>query len=222
VPGAPDVVVSGLPDGLEPGAAGRPRCWWALSADDYTAYHDDEWGRPVDGEAALFERLSLESFQSGLSWLTILRKREGFRRAFGGFDPERVAAFDERDRERLLADASIVRHRGKIDATIANARTLLAMWAAGERLGAVVAAHAPEPGSRQPPRDRAALETLAQTSESAALSRALRERGWRFLGPTTAYAAMQAVGVVNDHLEGCWVRDAVERERLREGPQAQG
>ena len=214
--------MSGLPDGLEPGADGRPRCWWALSTDDYTAYHDDEWGRPVDGEAALFERLSLESLQSGLSWLTILRKREGFRRAFGGFDPERVAAFDERDRERLLADASIVRHRGKIDATIANARTLLAMWAAGERLGAVVAAHAPEPGSRQAPRDRAALETLAQTSESAALSCALRERGWRFLGPTTAYAAMQAVGVVNDHLEGCWVRDAVERERLREGPPAQG
>ncbi len=206
-----------LPEGLARGEDGRLRCWWALSTPEYIAYHDEEWGRPVNGEAALFERFSLESFQSGLSWLTILRKREAFRGAFCGFDPERVAAFGDGDRERLLADAGIVRHRGKIEATIANAGTLVSMWAAGETLRAVVAAHAPDPSSRPRRLDHEALPALASTPESAALSGALRARGWRFLGPTTAYAAMQAVGVVNDHIEGCWVREAVELERAGVG-----
>ncbi len=201
--------MSGPPEGLALGEDGRLRCWWAGSAPEYVAYHDEEWGRPVNGEIGLFERLSLESFQSGLSWLTILRKREGFRRAFEGFDPERVAAYGPREVERLLGDAGIVRHRGKIEATIANAGALLDIHAGGETLGSIIASHAPDPADRPAPLDHAALMDLATTPESTALSKDLKRRGWRFLGPTTAYAAMQAVGVVNDHLEGCFVRPSL-------------
>jgi DNA-3-methyladenine glycosylase I len=180
------------------------RCWETTDP-VYNAYHDDEWGRPVRDERGLYERLCLEGFQSGLSWLTILRKREGFRAAFAGFDPERVARFDERDVERLLADASIVRHRGKIEATIANARATLALREEGRPLDELFWAYAPEPG----PAPATSADWRPTTPESVALAKELRRAGFRFVGPTTVYAAMQACGLVNDHLATCWVRDAV-------------
>lgn len=173
----------------------------------YEAYHDDEWGRPVRDERGLYERLSLEAFQSGLSWLTILRKRPAFRAAFADFDPEAVARFGERDRDRLLGDAGIVRNRQKIEATIANARATLALREAGTSLVAVVAAHAPAPRAAA----RGFGEVPAQTPESRALAKELRAAGFRFVGPTTLYALMQATGFVNDHLAGCPVRDDVAR-----------
>jgi DNA-3-methyladenine glycosylase I len=183
------------------------RCW--QSADPlYDAYHDEEWGRPVRDERGLYERLCLEGFQSGLSWLTILRKREGFRAAFEGFDPDVVARFGERDVERLLQDASIVRHRGKIEAAIANARATVALRDETP-LDELFWSYAPDSHVR--PRTQA--DWLAETPESKALAKELRRRGFRFVGPTTVYAAMQACGVVNDHVEDCWVRDAVEAER---------
>ena len=182
------------------GSDGRFRCNWAgIESDEaYQRYHDEEWGRPVHGEGELFERLSLEAFQSGLSWLTILRKREAFRTAFAGFDPAIVARFDESDVARLLADAAIVRNRLKINATIANARALLAL-PAGTTLGSIIAAHAPQlPRSAGDP-------VPAQTAESALLAKTLKKHGFSFVGPTTAYAMMQAIGVVNDHQPGCWL-----------------
>ncbi|CAL9516160.1 MULTISPECIES: DNA-3-methyladenine glycosylase I [Streptomyces] len=185
-----------------PGPDGRLRCPWGLSAQDYTDYHDTEWGRPVHGDDALFERLSLEAFQSGLSWLTILRRREGFRAAFAGFRIARVARFTDADRERLLADPGIIRNRAKIDATIANAK-VLAEWEPGE-LDALVWSHAPDPAGRPAPRTLA--EVPAVTPESTALSKALKKRGFRFTGPTTAYALMQACGLVDDHLADCCAR----------------
>ncbi|HET9736942.1 MAG TPA: DNA-3-methyladenine glycosylase I [Solirubrobacteraceae bacterium] len=174
------------------------RCWWASSAPEYIAYHDEEWGRPVRDDRALFERLSLEAFQSGLSWLTILRKREHFREAFAGFEIERVAAFGDADVERLLGDAGIVRNRAKIEATIANARAVLELDVG---LGELLWAFAPPPR----PRPRADSEIPASTPESKAMARELKRRGFRFVGPTTAYALMQACGLVDDHLEGCLV-----------------
>jgi DNA-3-methyladenine glycosylase I len=192
----------------EPGPDGRPRCRWALSAPDYLAYHDEEWGRPVRDDDALFERLCLEAFQSGLSWLTILRKREAFRAGFAGFRIEAVAAFGARDVERLLADAGIVRNRAKIEAAVANARAARALDGS---LAELVWAH--RPASERAP--RAHSDVPATTPESVALASELKRRGFRFLGPTTVYAAMQACGVVNDHLADCCVRDAVERERAR-------
>src|SRR5919201_4972406 len=186
------------------------RCWESTDP-AYNAYHDDEWGRPVYDERGLYERLCLEGFQSGLSWLTILRKRESFRAAFAGFDPETVARFGERDVERLLGDAGIVRHRGKIEAAIANARATLALREAGTSLPELVWSHRPADG-RAP---RTAADWQASTPESAALSKALRAAGFRFVGPTTVYATMQACGVVNDHLADCFVRPEVEREIAR-------
>jgi DNA-3-methyladenine glycosylase I len=184
------------------------RCW-GTSDPLYIAYHDDEWGRPVTDERGLYERLCLEGFQSGLSWLTILRKRENFRQAFAGFDPDAVARFGERDITRLLADAGIVRHRGKIEAAIANARGVLALRDEGTPLPELVWSYAPD--------DYATPQTTAdwhaQTPESKALSKRLKSAGFRFVGPTTVWAAMQACGVVNDHLATCHVRDAVERLR---------
>jgi len=185
------------------------RCW--ETADPlYNAYHDEEWGRPVATERGIYERLCLEGFQSGLSWLTILRKREAFRAAFAGFDPELVARFGDRDVERLLGDAGIVRHRGKIEATIANARETLALREAGRPLHELFWSHRPADHSRP----RSAVDWQARTAESTALSKELRRAGFRFVGPTTAYAAMQACGVVNDHIDECWVRQAVEDERI--------
>jgi DNA-3-methyladenine glycosylase I len=183
------------------------RCWQS-SDPRYDAYHDEEWGRPVRDERGLYERLCLEGFQSGLSWLTILRKRESFRAAFEGFDPDTVAAFGERDVERLLQDASIVRHRGKIEAAIANARATVALRD-DRPLHELFWSYAPE--RHDTPRTTA--DWKAQTPESKALAKELRRRGFRFVGPTTVYAGMQACGVVNDHLFDCWVRDAVEAER---------
>jgi DNA-3-methyladenine glycosylase I len=183
------------------------RCW--ESADPaYNTYHDEEWGRPVRDEHGLYERLCLEGFQSGLSWLTILRKREGFRAAFEGFDPDVVAGFGERDVERLLADASIVRHRGKIEAAIANARATVTLRESTP-LHELFWSYAPE--QHAPPSTHA--DWQASTPESKALAKALQRAGFRFVGPTTVYAAMQACGVVNDHLATCWVREAVEKLR---------
>ena len=186
------------------GTDGLLRCPWAVSSPDYQQYHDEEWGRPVTGESALFERLSLEAFQSGLSWITILRKRPAFRRAFAQFDPRAVARFTDADRERLMADAGIVRNRAKIDAVIANARALLEL-PHGESLESLLEAH--RPASPQPV-PRHITDVPAITPESTALAKALKKRGFRFVGPTTAYAMLQATGYVNDHLESCWVRDA--------------
>jgi DNA-3-methyladenine glycosylase I len=184
------------------------RCWQTTD-EGYIRYHDEEWGRPVRDERGIYERLCLEGFQSGLSWLTILRKRPAFREAFAGFDPEQVAAFGERDVGRLLADASIVRHRGKIEATIANARATVALRESGELLHELFWACAP--ASHAAP--ASAADWLPTTPESVVLSKRLRSAGFRFVGPTTVYAAMQACGVVNDHLSDCWVRADVERER---------
>jgi DNA-3-methyladenine glycosylase I len=190
--------------GLVVGDDGRSRCGWCVSAPDYVAYHDSEWGRPVRGDDALFERITLEAFQSGLSWLTILRKRENFRRAFAGFDPYAVARFDARDQERLMGDAGIVRNRRKIEAAVSNARALVGLI---ERDGSgaldrLVWSFAPAPeGSR---RRAARLDQLpGSTAESVALSKALKREGFTFVGPTTMYAAMQACGLVDDHLAGC-------------------
>jgi DNA-3-methyladenine glycosylase I len=183
-----------------PGPDGRLRCPWATGAPEYLAYHDVEWGRPIRDDNALFERLSLEAFQSGLSWLTILRKRQNFRAAFAGFDIATVAAFDRDDRERLLEDAGIVRNRAKVDATIANARAALLL---DNGLAAMLWRFAPDLDA-PPPRH---LPTL--TPESTAMSKALKQQGFVFVGPTTSYALMQAAGLVNDHLAGCWVRDRV-------------
>ena len=184
--------------GLAIGPDGRPRCAWAVSAPEYVAYHDEEWGRPVRGDDALFERLCLEAFQSGLSWLTILRKREAFRQAFAGFEIARVAEFGERDVERLMADAGIVRNRAKILAAIGNARAACDLDGG---LAELVWSFAPQPRPRPPRRE----DVPASTPESKALARELKRRGFVFVGPTTVYAAMQACGLVDDHLEGCWV-----------------
>jgi DNA-3-methyladenine glycosylase I len=184
------------------GPDGGPRCPWALSAEEYLAYHDEEWGRPVHGDDALYERLSLEAFQSGLSWITILRRRPAFRRAFAGFGIAEVAAFTDADRERLLADAGIIRNRAKIDATLANARAL-ADWSPGE-LDALIWSHAPDAVARPVPRTLS--DVPATTPESTALSKELKRRGLRFVGPTTAYALMQSCGLVDDHLADCVAR----------------
>jgi DNA-3-methyladenine glycosylase I len=186
------------------GDDGRARCAWGASSPDYASYHDTEWGRPVRGDVALFERLTLEAFQSGLSWITILRKREGFRDAFDHFDPVRIATYGDDDRARLLADARIVRNRAKIDATIQNARALLVLQdAEGEgALDRLVWSFAPPAGRGRP---RVLADVPAVTPESTALSRELKRRGFGFVGPTTMYAAMQATGLVDDHLEGCHV-----------------
>jgi DNA-3-methyladenine glycosylase I len=183
------------------------RCPWGESSPEYVAYHDEEWGRPVTDDRGVYERLVLEGFQSGLSWLTILRKRENFRAAFANFEIEMVAGFGKRDVNRLLGDAGIVRHRGKIEAAIANARAAAALDVG---LAELVWSHAPS-GRRAAPRKMADLPAI--TPESTALSKELKRRGFRFVGPTTAYAAMQACGIVNDHLVGCWVRAEVQRDR---------
>jgi len=179
----------------------------------YERYHDEEWGRPVHDERRLFEKLNLEAFQSGLSWITILRRRETFRAAFADFDPERVAAFGPRDVERLLADPGIIRNRAKVDATLANARATLALREAGEPLAAVVWDHRPEPR----PAPASFADVPATVPESAALARLLKRRGFRFVGPTTLYALMQACGLVNDHLASCPVRDEVAQAQANRG-----
>jgi DNA-3-methyladenine glycosylase I len=187
------------------GADGLRRCPWGLSAPDYLTYHDHEWGRPITDDNGIFERLTLEAFQSGLSWLTILRKRPSFRAAFAGFDIASVAAFGPADRERLLGDAGIVRNRAKVDAALTNARAALDVDGG---LAALVWGFAPKP--RRAPRTLA--DVPSQTDESKALAKELRHRGFAFVGPTTLYALMQAAGLVNDHLRDCWARDRVHEE----------
>ncbi|MDT0269558.1 DNA-3-methyladenine glycosylase I [Streptomyces sp. DSM 44915] len=184
------------------GADGLARCPWGLTPEVYRTYHDEEWGRPVRGDDALFERISLEAFQSGLSWLTILRRRPGFRAAFAGFEIAAVARFTEADAARLLADPGIIRNRLKIEATLRNA-AVIAGWAEGE-LTELIWSFAPDPAGRPAPRSTA--EVPATTAESVALAKELKRRGIRFVGPTTAYALMQACGLVNDHLGDCHAR----------------
>lgn len=199
--------------GLRPGPDGKPRCFWGLSAPDYLRYHDREWGFPVTDDRRLFEKLCLEGFQSGLSWLTILRKREAFRRAFAGFDFRRVARFGRHHVRRLLGDAGIVRHRGKIESAIGNARRALELAEEFGSLAAYFWGFEPLPASRPDRITWARLRRMAATSESRALSRDLKERGWTFVGPTTVYAFMQAMGLVNDHLDGCTMQAPAERAR---------
>jgi DNA-3-methyladenine glycosylase I len=197
---APGVAPAELLDaGLVVGADGRARCFWGGSTPDYVSYHDHEWGRPVRGDDALFERMCLEAFQSGLAWITILRKRPAFRAAFAGFSIEAVAAFSEADASRLMADAGIVRNRMKIDAAIHNARVAADL---SDGLTDLLWSFAPDPG---PPRPRTRADVPATTPGSKAMAKELKKRGFKFVGPTTAYALMQATGMVDDHLAGCWV-----------------
>jgi len=189
------------------GDDGVPRCWWGAEPDVYRDYHDDEWGRAVTADNRLFEKICLEGFQAGLSWLTILRKRENFRTGFAGFDPASVAGFGEEDVARLLADAGIVRHQGKIRSTINNAGRALELI---EERGSLAAYFWSWAGPETPP----PIEILATTEVSTALSKDLKKRGWSFVGPTTVYAFMQAMGLVNDHLDGCHVREECSRARL--------
>lgn len=191
--------------GLSVGEDRKSRCWWCGAAPDYVAYHDDEWGHPVTDDHRLFEKLCLEGFQSGLSWLTILRKREAFRNAFQGFDFREVARFGAGDVERLLGDAGIVRHRGKIESTINNAQRALELVQEHGSLARYVWSY--EPKRRLP------AEIVSTSTESIAMSKDLKKRGWSFVGPTTVYAFMQAMGLVNDHLDGCHARKVCERAR---------
>jgi len=194
---------------------GVSRCWWAGSDPLYLRYHDEEWGRPVVDDRRLFEKICLEGFQAGLSWLTILRKREAFRRAFADFDMSRVARFGARDIARLVGDAGIVRHRGKIESAINNARRAEALMGEFGSLAAYIWQWEPDAKSRPRRITRAALMDLAVTPESKALSKDLKKRGWTFVGPTTIYAFMQAVGLVDDHIDGCASRAGVETARTR-------
>ena len=204
-----------MPNGIAVGEDGDARCFWAAKHPDYVAYHDREWGFPVRDDQRLFEKLCLEGFQAGLSWLTILRKREAFRRAFADFEMAKVARFDARRVTRLLADPGIVRHRGKIESAIHNARRALELVGEAGSLAAFFWRF--EPAAKERPRRMtlAAVRKLTETDASRALSRELRQRGFSYVGPTTLYALMQSVGIVNDHLEGCCVRAAAERARRR-------
>ena len=200
-------------NGLVRGPDGLPRCWWCNSSEEYRAYHDEEWGRPTTDDRRLFEKVCLEGFQAGLSWLTILRKRDAFRRAFAGFDIERVARFTPRRVDALLEDAAIIRHRGKIESTINNARRARELVRECGSLSAYFWRWQPDPASRPRRITRAALITMSTTPASTALSKDLRRRGWTFVGPTTVYAFMQAMGLVNDHVEGCFVRTVMKNEK---------
>ena len=200
-------------NGVIRGDDGKDRCFWGAGSADYQAYHDGEWGRPVADDVRLFEKICLEGFQSGLSWLTILRKRENFRRAFAGFDFREVARFGDKDIERLVADQGIIRHRGKIVSTINNARRAVDLVGEAGSLAAFLWRFEPDAASRPKHFDRASLRAMSTTPVSVALSKELKRRGWTFVGPTTIYAFMQGVGIVNDHLDGCFCRAEVETLR---------
>ena len=200
-------------NGLGAGPDGKPRCAWSIGTPAYVAYHDGEWGFPVRDDRRLFEKLCLEGFQAGLSWLTILRKREHFRAAFEGFDPARVARYGAREVKRLLTDAGIVRHRGKIEATINNAQRALEMIEQHGSIARFVWQYEPPAADRPKRMTWAALKAMPTTPASTALSKELKRRGWRFVGPTTVYAFMQAMGLVDDHVEGCAIRPAAEAAR---------
>ena len=200
-------------DGIIRDDEGTGRCFWYGGLEDYRHYHDEEWGRPVTDDIRLFEKICLEGFQSGLSWLTILRKRENFRIAFAGFDFRKVALFDETDVERLVADAGIIRHRGKIVSTINNARRAIELVEEKGSLAAYFWSFEPTATERPQRVDKATLVANPTTAVSTRLSKDLKKRGWTFVGPTTVYAFMQAMGLVNDHLEGCHCRPLVETLR---------
>lgn len=202
-----------MEEGLIEGADGKRRCFWPGTLPDYVAYHDNEWGFPVADDRRLFEKICLEGFQSGLSWLTILRKRENFRAAFAGFDFHRVAEFGEADVERLLLDPGIVRHRGKIVSTVNNARRAVELSQEFGSLAAFFWRFEPAPVERGHRVDLAAYRALTMSEASKRMSKELKRRGWSFVGPTTAYAFAQAMGLVNDHLEGCFCRPLVEAAR---------
>lgn len=202
-------------NGVVSGHDGTARCWWCAGDETYERYHDTEWGRPVDDDQRLFEKLSLEGFQSGLSWLTILRKRENFRRAFNSFDLESVARFNARSVDRLMHDAGIVRNRAKIEATIGNARRCLALIEEVGSLAAYVWSYEPAPESRPSSLSWTALSKLGPSPEAVAMSKDLKRRGWTFVGPTTAYSFMEAMGLVNDHVDACGLRAEVEAARSR-------
>jgi DNA-3-methyladenine glycosylase I len=191
--------------GVEAGPDGRRRCWWCLGSPEYIDYHDREWGRPLRDDTRLFELLTLEAFQSGLSWLTILRKRDGFRRAFDDFEMGRVADYCAAEVGRLMADAEIVRNRAKIEAAITNARAIRRLHAEGETLTDLLWSFAPEPDSRPAPKSGHDLESI--TAESKAMTKELKRRGFAFVGPTVAYSTMESAGMVNDHLAGCEFRE---------------
>ncbi|WP_274427022.1 DNA-3-methyladenine glycosylase I [Chelativorans sp. YIM 93263] len=201
--------------GLIEGPDGRTRCFWHANRPDYMAYHDDEWGRPVTDDKRLFEKLCLEGFQSGLSWLTILRKRENFREAFAGFDFEKVAGFTDADVERLLGNAGIIRHGGKIRSTINNARRAIELCEEEGSLARYFWRQEPKREDRPGRLDFPTLMANPKTEVSTRISKDLKKRGWSFVGPTTVYAFMQAMGLVNDHIEGCFMRPVIEEERQR-------
>ncbi|MEM8638583.1 MAG: DNA-3-methyladenine glycosylase I [Cyanobacteria bacterium P01_G01_bin.54] len=200
------------PDGLHMGADGQYRCWWVGDHPDYQAYHDQEWGRRLTSDCALFEKLCLEAFQAGLSWLTILRKRDNFRAAFDQFEFAQIAQYDRAKIEQLLQDPGIVRNRRKVEAVVNNARLVPALLAEFGSLNAYFEQFVPDPATRPQPLTAQALQALTQTPESQRLSKDLKRRGWSFVGPTTLYAFMQSVGLVNDHVPGCWVREECDRD----------
>lgn len=204
-----------MASGIITGPDGVDRCFWAGNTEAYGVYHDEEWGRPTRDDRWIFEKLCLEGFQSGLSWLTILNKRENFRKAFANFEPGKVARFNKRSVERLLKDAGIVRHRGKIESAINNAKRARELRDEFGSLAAFAWRYEPDPRSRPKRLTRAALMKMSRTPESTALSKELKRRGWSFVGPTTVYAFMQAAGIVNDHLEGCASRAGCLADRKR-------
>ncbi|MBT5649102.1 MAG: DNA-3-methyladenine glycosylase I [Rhodospirillaceae bacterium] len=204
-----------LKQGLIRGEDGHARCFWPGDLPDYLAYHDDEWGLPVADDHRLFEKICLEGFQSGLSWLTILRKRENFRETFSEFDFTRIAKYGKRDVEKLVNNAGIIRHRGKIESTVNNAKKAIEMADEFGSLGAYFWQFETDPANRPKRLDHSTLKTLGKTPESIALSKNLKKRGWSFVGPTTAYAFMQAMGMVNDHIDGCFAHDATEKARKK-------
>jgi DNA-3-methyladenine glycosylase I len=201
--------------GLIKGEDGHVRCFWPGEMSDYLAYHDNEWGLPVADDHRLFEKICLEGFQSGLSWLTILRKRDNFREAFSEFDFTRIAKYGNRDVDKLVKNAGIIRHRGKIESTINNAKRAMEMADEFGSLGAYFWQFETAPDNRPKRLDHGTLKTLGKTPESIALSKDLKKRGWSFVGPTTAYAFMQAMGMVNDHIEGCFARETTENARRK-------
>ncbi|SNZ05700.1 DNA-3-methyladenine glycosylase I [Cohaesibacter gelatinilyticus] len=202
-----------MSDGLILGEDGRMRCWWHGGKEDYIAYHDNEWGNPTGDDRTLFEKICLEGFQSGLSWYTILKKRENFRAAFANFEIDKVAAFTDEDVERCLEDAGIVRHRKKIESTINNAQRAQELIKEEGSLAAYFWRQEPKPEERPAKLDYETARTLGKTDISTRISKDLKKRGWSFVGPTTVYAFMQAMGLVNDHLEGCYCREKIEAAR---------
>lgn len=204
-----------MTDGLISGPDGKMRCWWHGNDPEYLHYHDEEWGHPVDEDQRLFEKISLEGFQAGLSWLTILRKRDNFRTAFDQFDYKKITHYDQKKIEELLQNEGIIRHRGKIEAVINNAQRMHELLNEFPSFAAYVWSFEPNDFERPESYDFLTLKKLGHTEQSTALSKDLKKRGWKFVGPTTCYAFMQSMGIVNDHIEGCCCREIIEDKRLR-------